>query len=108
MRSPALASVLVRTSRLTRPPGGSEPRQLRFRDRGVGLLELDVAAEQRARVALERRLHAPVQDADGGDDRDAQGQAAEQHGEAAAGAAQVAQAQAQRQEPRSRQRARSR
>ena len=35
----------------------------------VGLLELEVAAEQDAGVALERRLHALVEDADRGDDR---------------------------------------
>ena len=85
-------------ARLERPPGGSEPLELRLRDRRVGLLELDIAAEQHARVALQRRLHAAVQDADRGDDRHAQRQGREQDGEAAAGAAQVAQGEAQGQQ----------
>ena len=58
--------------------------QLRLLDRQIGALDLDVAAQQRRRIALQAGQHAGIDDADRGDRGDAERQAGEKDGEAAA------------------------
>ena len=89
-----MASVL--STDLLAPSGtrGCDARQVRLGNGQIGLLELEISAEQGARVTLERVLHPLVEDPDRGDDGHPQGERTQQDGEAAPAAPQVPQAEA--------------
>ena len=98
LRSAALASELVPITRLIRVPAGPV---LPARNRGSA--RWPARARRRRRAGCGRpgrgRRHALIQDADRGDDPDAQRERQQQHDETAAGAAQVARAEPDGQRP---------